>query len=679
MGIRKFRKWLKDKYSSKVFERNIPTGCIDFAIDFNGIIHTIAQKVYSYGPIRLTVRDIRTLNDEQKLNKIKEQLLARINRRNILLNNDPSSNEQELFRAIGLKLISLVSKVRPQEYLILAIDGVAPQAKIAQQRSRRYKSTIPNPTETLSLVKRFIPIDRMDEITSILDQMPKLDFDSNSITPGTDFMIRLDAYLKSFLSKNLLKLPPNIIYSSHLSPGEGEHKIMDYHRSNMIPNGNHVIYGMDADLIMLSLSLKKNNVYLWREDADEVLNIDNLKYMLQQDFKLKTAINDFILIMLLFGNDFIPNHPAINDPNIGISFLLNLYQQLNISLTKIAENGYPIIDWENFKLYLENLALNEHRLIFAESRNQFVSRKSFDYSIETVKKAKELVKGTSVKVNKFNYNRFRDMWYHNEFSPKGDLAPVMKILGYNPFVVSLESITDMVKNYLDSIWWVFNYYNYGLRSVNYRWYYPYYHAPMLMDVLQYIKDNPQEPVDWKNIPGIGMMSVLHQLISVLPIQSYVLFPPDIVSLVGDTSPIVDYFPHKFLIDYEAVNVGYEYTGIPLIPFVNPQRVIDTFNRNIRINPERALIYRSQTDIIIKASQETRELACSNRNMEQIINTARERQASTARGRRGRGRGSRGRGDRRGRGGFTYRRGGTQVGTYYSGGVSQGTFFKSVKK
>ena len=52
-------------------------------------------------------------------------------------------------------------------------------------------------------------------------------FDKTSITPGTDFMNKLDEYLLSWLETNSYKLPELIIYSSHRLIGEGEHKI--YH------------------------------------------------------------------------------------------------------------------------------------------------------------------------------------------------------------------------------------------------------------------------------------------------------------------------------------------------------------------------------------------------------------------------------------------------------------------
>ena len=48
----------------------------------------------------------------------------------------------------------------------------------------------------------------------------------------------------------------NIIISASDEPGEGEHKIFEYIRTHQDEhkNSNTIIYGLDADLIMLTLN-----------------------------------------------------------------------------------------------------------------------------------------------------------------------------------------------------------------------------------------------------------------------------------------------------------------------------------------------------------------------------------------------------------------------------------------
>ena len=78
-------------------------------------------------------------------------------------------------------------------------------------------------------------------------------WDSTAITPGTEFMNKLNLQVRYHFRKPNAYNVRQIIISGSDSPGEGEHKIFEYIRENTddIKNMKSVIYGLDADLIML--------------------------------------------------------------------------------------------------------------------------------------------------------------------------------------------------------------------------------------------------------------------------------------------------------------------------------------------------------------------------------------------------------------------------------------------
>ena len=123
--------------------------------------------------------------------------------------------------------------VKPQKLIYFAIDGVAPRAKMNQQRSRRFRTA--KDAEEQAEREAEIKANWADTIPTESGQKPGgFHFDSNVITPGTEFMFRLSKALKLYIVERLNTSPRwqnlTVLFSDAFVPGEGEHKILDFIR-----------------------------------------------------------------------------------------------------------------------------------------------------------------------------------------------------------------------------------------------------------------------------------------------------------------------------------------------------------------------------------------------------------------------------------------------------------------
>eukprot|EP00177_Eucheuma_denticulatum_P000228 GFKZ01000391.1.p1 GENE.GFKZ01000391.1~~GFKZ01000391.1.p1 ORF type:complete len:1157 (+),score=196.00 GFKZ01000391.1:223-3693(+) len=194
----------------------------------------------------------------------------------------PPETELEMFDAIFDYIDRIFSIVRPRKLLYMAIDGVAPRAKINQQRSRRFRSA-KEAQEKMNIAnelkeewkKMGLELDDPEDpdADAAASHLP---FDSNVITPGTPFMARLAVALRQYVDKRIANDPAwtnvAVIFSDASVPGEGEHKIAEYIRRERAevdydPNLKHVMYGLDADLIMLALATHEVHFTILREEV----------------------------------------------------------------------------------------------------------------------------------------------------------------------------------------------------------------------------------------------------------------------------------------------------------------------------------------------------------------------------------------------------------------------------
>ena len=82
-----------------------------------------------------------------------------------------------------------------------------------------------------------------------------------------DLRVFLDYYIAKTLQTHPALHNLNVVVSDSDGPGEGEHKIMEFIRSQRTqpdysPSQSHIIHGLDADLSMLALSSHEPNFFI---------------------------------------------------------------------------------------------------------------------------------------------------------------------------------------------------------------------------------------------------------------------------------------------------------------------------------------------------------------------------------------------------------------------------------
>lgn len=123
--------------------------------------------------------------------------------------NDPHFriSEEKIFQDIFHYIEILFRMIKPRKVFFMAVDGVAPRAKMNQQRSRRFRSA--KDAEKAEAKAK-------EQGEHLPDQAR---FDSNCITPGTLFMTKLHEQLKYFVVNKISTDPLwqqcKVIYSGH--------------------------------------------------------------------------------------------------------------------------------------------------------------------------------------------------------------------------------------------------------------------------------------------------------------------------------------------------------------------------------------------------------------------------------------------------------------------------------
>ncbi|CAM9192531.1 unnamed protein product, partial [Ectocarpus fasciculatus] len=335
MGVPKFYRWLSERYpliNQLISDGRMLPEFDNLYLDMNGIIHACTHP-----------------SDNE--------IASTLSTREMILG---------IFRYIE-RTVNVI--VKPKKLLFIAVDGVAPRAKLNQQRSRRFRAA----------EERVASVEKAKQRGETVDES-KI-FDSNCITPGTEFMEMVGNHIRWYIRKKVKEDPMwrdlEVIFSGHDVPGEGEHKIMQYIRDqrampNYEPNIRHCMLGQDADLIMLGLVSHEPHFTLLREviefggrkfmstrqtvvkqtrDAKfQLLHLSVLREYIEVEFfgastptfalERERLIDDFVFLTFLVGNDFLPHLPTLDISENAFDVVFDAYKSvLKVDPGYLVENG----------------------------------------------------------------------------------------------------------------------------------------------------------------------------------------------------------------------------------------------------------------------------------------------------------------------------------------------------
>jgi len=283
--------------------------------------------------------------------------------------------ENSLIRNVIKKISEYITYISPTKLVYIAFDGVAPLAKMEQQRTRRYKSSV---------------LSKINGVVSKKSVVNK-SWSTSNITPGTDFMKNLTKQIrKSFKGLDKHYKVKQIIVSGTDECGEGEHKMFKCLRQSKITTDETVaVYGLDSDLIMLSVFHCKyaKNIFIFREkpefgkhlipssanEEDECLflNIQTFSQAILEEMHCDKhdshRLYDYIFMCFFLGNDFLPHFPSLNIRTTGIDTLLTSYRNLigKYNDRRFISNNKEI-NWKWVSLFIKELAKSEHERILGE-------------------------------------------------------------------------------------------------------------------------------------------------------------------------------------------------------------------------------------------------------------------------------------------------------------------------
>lgn len=510
-------------------------------------------------------------------------------------------NIEEMFASIFEYTERLFRIMAPTKLMFLAVDGVAPRAKMNQQRSRRFRSAKESERNIIEAIERG-------------EEVPEgKPFDSNCITPGTEFMHNLSRRFRAWIHDKMSTDPAwqkgcTVVFSGSEVPGEGEHKIMDHIRSwqksdQYSPEIRHCMYGLDADLVMLGLVAHAPHFTLLREkmkfsrngrkvpkmkgthsDANEfeLLEIAMLRDMLFLEFK-RTETGD------PFERPFDRRSRRPPSKFERKAMLATFPREQSKSMNGTGEKRRPVLKVEARRIvddfvfmcmlvgndFIPNLphldiaegAINIMFRVYKELLPTWGGYITLGHKLHHDRLESFLAKLSQSEPDYFDNRAFSDNiaayktpayrreYYKQKFKfdVDGEDGP--------------QNVEKLKRIHMEGLHWVLQYYHNGVSSWN--WFYPDFYAVLASDMknLRSIKVGFQKGRPFRP---------LTQLMAVLPPASAHFLPaPMSKMMLTPESAVADFYPVDFETDMNGKRNSWE--AIVIVPFIEEKRLLAEVN------------------------------------------------------------------------------------------------------
>jgi 5'-3' exonuclease len=345
----------------------------------------------------------------------------------------------------------------------------------------------------------------------------------------------------------------------------------------------HVIHGLDADLILLSLLSDIPGIILMRHDYGNYVMIDRLRNHIledmispdQQNVDPKILITDFCCLMALIGNDFLKPHIMCSKMENAIPMLVEAYHKLG----KQFSNKDGKIDFGVFQEYCKLLVDKEKDAVIEhlmDALKEIPKYRSFpaEMTIEEIRKK------LNIELNQKDEPESKDSIMKIQNYITGNIKTIYKIfrIQYNknavvPFAFSVfsaltgEDVNKMLNvsdkkmhsmrkfciKYLEGIQWNIVYYLFGHNQTKNDWGFNYHYSPLMIDLVEYMNTSDSHKkmrLDKYKVSEQKWHGLVTQSLTVIPKEKMDILPPSLHKYYTDEQiGLLDQFPMTYKIDY----------------------------------------------------------------------------------------------------------------------------------